>query len=151
MEHGTRKIFPTTSLCTPWHIKSYIPLYTIVSYVISLYLFISHYIPVYPMITGSENPLFLDPPEIRDFSHACCAELVEITHKGTQYVLAYVTERHSVASGECRLAAAEWICFFGGCWRPSMEEKSTDFWWNLLYFTIFCGELVVTNVSRYGD
>ena len=66
------------------------------------------------MITGSENPLFLDPPEIRDFSHACCAELVEITHKGTQYVLAYVTERHSVASGECRLAAAEWICFF---WR----------------------------------
>ena len=87
-------------------------LYAIVSYVISLYLFISHYIPVYPMITGSENPLFLDPPEIRDFSHACCAELVEITHNGTQYVLAYVTERHSVASGECRWRQLSGFVFF---------------------------------------
>lgn len=134
MEHGTRKIFPTTSLCTPWHIKSYIPLYTIVSYVISLYLFISHYIPVYPMITGSENPLFLDPPEIRDCSHACCAELVEITHNGTQYVLAYVTERHSVASGECRLAAAEWICFF---WRLLKAINGGKINWLLVKFVIF--------------
>ena len=108
------------------------------------YFIISLHISLYPSISHDNRfwkSLILRPPRNPRF-----------LSRLLRWVSGDHSQRHSVrlgvrhwkafgGLGGMSMAAAEWICFFWCCLRPSMGEKSTDFWWNLLYFTIFCSEL----------